>query len=485
MNLRNSTYWAILLAVACNGKLSTVPAAVDVPAKAAGGSGGSGGFHNFAGSGGALVEVLAGMAGDAESGGGVGGSDAAGEGGEAGVSSDAGKLGHPCIPGGLITSVEGSPAQATIATLTRCNVGASCAAGDQCAPETDCEPNAGPCVVRRAPFEEDLAKYEQADAYQNTGIVALAASESHVYWLEYGTRDTLWNYLHDGVLKSYDFADGKTTTIASGLDGPDQLGLTTTHAYISIWHGPPVSESQLIRVPLAGGSPQVVRRYPAPGAQPSFFFGPEGSQMFWSERKDSGSALYSISSEVAAVPTLFLATDDNVQSVSDLAGDGMKLFFRAAPNARVMRTPTTEAAPIATGASASYGFALHGDDIITIAPAVERVNFTDPPPNGVLLSRTPKSGGQPQQIRPLGAGYPNALQVVGDRYFFGVIAPEQAGTSTIQNRVLTAEFDADVPPLQLLEYSRERYDRFLWVGTAHALYWTDGKALREQPLTAQ
>jgi hypothetical protein len=50
-------------------------------------------------------------------------------------------------------------------------------------------------------------------------------------------------------------------------------------------------------------------------------------------------------------------------------------------------------------------------------------------------------------------------------------------------QVLTAGFAGTDPPIRVLERPRREWviDR-LWVGTAAALYWSEGQAIYEQPL---
>jgi len=294
-------------------------------------------------------------------------------------------------------------------------------------------------------------------------VVALTANESHVYWLEYGTRDALGNYQHDGALMSYSIADGTTTTLVAGLAGPVGLGLTTSHAYVYVDGGPLIGspiQPQLLRVPLAGGSAQLAKD----GAQPGGFTA-AGSRALWT----AGELVYSMLSDANAVPTVFLA-----EYANGMIGDATDLYYASSSN-ELMRTPLTGAAPTAMGISIASSFAVHDDGIFSL----EAIDA------GGLLSRAPKSGGAFQRVRALGSGAPSHLKTVGDHYFLDVVPPKtpQQGRRYYARQVLTAGFVGTDPPIRLLERPdrRSSIDQ-LWVGTAGALYWSEGQAIYKQPL---
>jgi hypothetical protein len=341
----------------------------------------------------------------------------------------------------------------------------SCDAKGQCVAEADCQEGARPCVVRRAYYDEDV--YDHLDNYSHTGIVALAATESHVYWLEYGTRDSLGHYQHDGALMSSTGADGTIATVAIGLDGPSGLGVTTTHAYVGTVGTDTPPGTQLSRVPLSGGSPQplTAAKYP----YTSFNFAATGDRAFW----DMGEGIYSMSSNSDAVPTLFL------EASGVMAVDTTDLYYLSS-DGLMMRTPIASAAPMELGAWSHFAVALHDDGIYSFFYL--KSEAVTPPVYGAFLARAAKSDGIFERVRPLGAGYPNTLQVVGDRYFFDLnYYDEQAASS--RKRVLTASFVDDAPPTQLVDFPQPLTEpELLWVGTGEALYFSDGHTLRRQPL---
>jgi len=537
MNLVKFGCWGLLLVVGCNGKLTPDPGD---------GIGGSGGEHSVAGSAGKYVGTAGhagagvgghggadvGTAGNGQAGftfggsnygtGGVDGVAGNGTGGVDGVAGYAsggvagygtggdfttagiggsictncggappvGSLGQPCIPGGLVTEADGSPAKTQIRVLTHCNDGLSCNAQGQCVAVPDCPQSGDLCVMRRAALSEGSGGgsgsmggsssvgtagtgqggngqtvYISMDA---SGVTALTSSESRVYWVEYGTRDPLGNYKHDGALLAYTIADGTTSVVASGLEGPIGVELTTSHAYVYVDGARPIgtpAHSQLLRVPLAGGSAELVQD----GARPSSFAA-AGSRAFWIRNYTEGNpAIFSMTSDANAVPTEYLSGSFYGTS---LTIDATDLYYST--DQGLMRSAIASAAPVALGITAGE-FVLHGDGVF----GLESITA------GGLLRRAPKTGGEYLRVRALGSGTPSRLRAVGDRYFLSVA---QSGhwtgwgwASTPQ--VLTAGFVGTEPPIRLLDRTTQTTSADqLWVGTADTLYWSDGRTIYKQPL---
>jgi len=467
MGLQKLGCWAVLLAAGCDGRLTVDDgnAAAGVP-----------GANENAGS--SPSGELAGMPGIPDSG-------AGGLSGNPGVAvpSDAGKIGKACIPGDLVIDSRGNAAEAVTKTLSRCDAGLSCNSKGTCVAAPDCQHNEAVCILRQVESVERIAKVSP-DAH--TGIVALAASESRIYWLEFGTVDPVGNYQHDGALMSYSIATRTTTMVASGLDGPTQLELTTSHAYVVAYGGLPDEGARLLRVPLTGGSVELVQQYETGGAR-FLDFAAAGNRTFWSD----GDTVYSMSSEADATPTEFLSVDPDEQTAQQLASDGTDLFYlsRTPTGYEVMRTPVANAAPTATGASGFYDLALHDDGVFTFKTVVKGTGTSLP--QGVLLARAPKRGGEFETVRPLGDGYPLTLQVVGDRYFFDVrhLLKDRDGIEGYERRVMTATFADEEPATRLVQWpetqaseSLRRLDLFHYAGTAERVYWSDGLAIYQQPI---
>lgn len=301
------------------------------------------------------------------------------------------------------------------------------------------------------------------------GVVALTANDSHIYWLEYGTRDALESYQRDGALMSYTLADGATTVLAAGLAGPMGLALTTSHAYVFIDGGPELNapiHPKLLRVPLAGGSPELVQD----GAQP-FTFTAADSRFFWSAW---GAPVYSILPDSGAIPTVFVS-----EKARNMASDDTNIYYTNSTDS-LMRTPLAGGASIEV-APAMSGFALHDDGVYTLESTLTR--------DAGLLRRMPKDGGESVRVRALGAGDPSGLRVVGDRYFLDVAAPGVQGPDGVyrfKTQVLMGRFEGTEPLVRLLERAkRASLVDSLWVATAQDLYWSEGQAIYKQPVPAQ
>ncbi|HYP98658.1 MAG TPA: hypothetical protein VER96_08290 [Polyangiaceae bacterium] len=526
MKIRQLSFWAAVVVVGCNGKL-TVPddpnaagaageggeigvaghgdigVAGDRPT-GAGGHGGevgvagahpvdSGGHGNsVAGSGGMGVAGRDfGTGGWNASGGstpaegGWGNNGGTGPSGGSGPGPAPGTLGQPCIPGGLVTEAEGSPAKTQIKNLPRCYEGLSCNSDSKCVPTPDCPQNEALCVVRHATlpagsgglpdqgwggasssggsspvWSNGGAGQQLYYASDKTGVTAMTASDSRVYWVEYGTRDALGNYQHDGALLAYSPDDGTTTVVASGLEGPTDVAITTTHAYVYVDGARPSGtfiRAQLLRVPLAGGNAELVQD----GAIPASFAA-DGSRAFWStDYTLPNQNIYSMTSDSNAVPTTFVAGD-----AFKLAIDGSDLYYKVGSG--LMRTPTANAAPVAVNVSVGE-YVLHDDSIYTL----ESVN------GGLMLSLAPKTGGETTRVRALGYSYPLKLRRLGDRYF----VESQPTGSPSQRQLLTASFVGTDPPVRLIGPSRGWAGDRLWAATATTLYWSEGRAVYKQPLT--
>jgi len=88
-------------------------------------------------------------------------------------------------------------------------------------------------------------------------VRGVAATETDLYWTEYGTEDDLANFLGNGSLNRMDIDSGDKTVVAGDLEGPISLKITTAEAYM-ILERSTVSTTEgrrdLGRIPLEGGS---------------------------------------------------------------------------------------------------------------------------------------------------------------------------------------------------------------------------------------
>jgi len=441
-----------------------------------GGSGSVGGWGSVGGSGSVGGWVTSGGSGS------VGGWVTSGG---SGPGPNPGLLGAPCIPGGTVVEADGTAAKAQVRTLPRCAPGLSCATDNTCQITPDCPQSGKACVVRHAAFGGngagggagyDLGYGGGADsggsgpfssggggpvyhASERSGVTAITASESRVYWVEYGTRDALGNYQHDGSVLEYSPSDGTTSVIASGLEGPTAVEVTTTHAYIYVDGARPLYtpiHAQLLRVPLTGGTPEVVQE----GALPAAFAAAGSKAFFSSESTQPSQNIYAMASDSGAVPVEFVPG-----SSYRLESDGTNLYYQSSNG--LTRTPVTSAAPVPLGVSAD-NFVLSGDSIF----ATEGIA-----PGGVMLSRASKSGGEFLRVRPLGSGYPVRLRHAGSRFF----VETSSYNSPSWHQVLTATL-ADEPAIRLVEPNRGWAGDRLWAATETAVYWSEGRAIYQQPI---
>ena len=482
MRMRQLSPWAALVVVACNGKLL-----VGHAPQVSEGSGGSD-FEPAesvdSGSGGSGYECLS-CAGQSSLGGGATLGNAGG--------SALGSLGQPCIPGSLVTEAGpafgqgGSPVTAQIRTFSHCSEGLSCNADGNCVPAADCPHDGDLCVVRHAALSANVGGSTESSwgipetqssgrktSIERNGVMALTASESRLYWVEYGTRDALGDYQHDGALLTYAFDDGTTSVIASDLDGPIGIEITSTHAYVYVDGAQPLGapiRAQLLRVPLAGGSAALVQDGALPwsfvGGRSSNFVAADGRAFWTTQGTETPAKLYSMTSDSDAIPSVF-ATEGTIA----MAIDESDLYYST--QSALMRSPIAQAAPIAIQNPVTQ-FVLHQDSIYTV------LGFNA---DGGTLQRVPKSGGGGfEAVRGLGTGMAERLRRVGDRYFFESSPQKLPNTGLGERRVLSGSFGNDDPLTQLLQRpNRLSSIDHLWVATASALYWSDGQAIYEQPL---
>jgi len=520
IEMRQLSLWAVLLAVACSGKMTVSSQPIGMSSAGlpniagsgisgarsghAGYSGIGGTYFGMAGRNAATPDGADGGApdltpetetsgGSAGAGGSVGGDSALGIAGRSfavgGGPADAG-IGLPCIAGELVTEADGTPAKAQIQTLLHCAEGLVCNALSKCEPAPDC-PQSALCVLRHAAYTSGAGgtpgvqsgfgggtSAGGAPSYGGdgsptslpstslSGVTAMTASESTVYWVEYGTRDDNGTYQHDGALLSYAPDSGTSSVIASGLEGPIGVEVTTSHAYVEVDGGRPLGTPirlQLFRVPLAGGNAELVQDNAYHTS-----FAAEGGRAFWVQSALGPTTIYSMTSDSDAVATEFITSPG---ILGCLTIDGTDLYYQTYE--QLMRTSTGSAAPVALGQS--VGDIVVHDDAVFALQSLSTV--------GGMLARAPKSGGEFVRVRALGSGLPDGLRRVGDRYFFEASASPNDEPYLNDLRVLTGSFVDQSPLVQLLQRpDRGSYIDHLWVVTGGDLYWSDGRSVFKQPL---
>ncbi len=458
MNWKQASRWlSVLLLVGCNAKLQVDPGTAGNPGVS--GWGNEGGTY----AGGACAFAAC------DGGGGA----SAGLRGYAGGATAPGALSETCVPAGVQTEANGSPAKTAVSYPERCESGLTCNDKGTCIPAPDCPQATGVCVVRRAvldgnggaggaqPIVGNGGAFSASGSSgagtelppppveAHTGVVSMAASDA-LYWLEYGTRDSLGNYKNDGALWTLG-DDGKAKPLATKLHGPVQLGLTSNYAYVYLDGGGYVgsqSSPQLVRLPLAGGPVQLVQDGTVSGA-----FAANDKQAFWTAQSEIFTQDWT-----SAAPTAFLANPANV-----LIADSDYVYFEL--NDFRSRAPISGGPPENLGDGAD-AFTVNGDSLFAI----------DYLGQGSVLSQAPKSGGMFQRVRAMGLGLSEQPpQFVGDRFFWNA---NLGGGTFVTIQLRTASLANMDPPTVLA--SRPSYGRHidsLWVSTASAAYWSDGQAI--------
>jgi hypothetical protein len=399
-----------------------------------------------------------------------------------------GSLGERCIQGATNHEATGTFAETEIVELDHCNDGLDCGPNGICVAAPHCPQASGVCVVRPADpggnsggaagsagFDGfgGQAYAHGTPAFPEPTITALAADDAHLYWAEYGTRDSLGSYRNDGVIMSFAFDDGTIQQVAGALPGPVGLGVTSTRLYVYVDGGPligSVIHSQLLRLPLTGGEPELVEDGTAPGE-----FQGARDLAFWT----AADALKSVGPEVGAVPSVAFTG-----YVWGLRADETTVYFAGSlrpddgnADDAVIQSRSVVGGPVNVLGLSPLTFAIKDDFLY----GIEQIDNS----TGLILNRAPKTGGNWQRTRALGAGGSTELRIAGDRYFW-FSAPAGGGpfTQGIGGRVTiqTASFTTDVPPVRLLEQSVPRYGTFVWIGTATSLYWTNGSAIYARAL---
>lgn len=399
-----------------------------------------------------------------------------------------GAPGRPCIQGGVVLEAQATPAQAEVQIPSRCVEGYSCNAENVCVPREVCHgPRGAECVVFTSTAGGKAGTgtggrtgtggfstggtTSQPTISEQRAITGISADEANVYWIGYGSRDALGNFNDDGTLRAWSLADGTMATLATELPGPVGLGITNSHAYILVDGAlliGSVAHLQILRVPLSGGKPELIQDAEV---DPRWWgdFVTSAARAFWagSER------LYS------------MATDDTKASVFAPSPVLSDVAFAAAADETHLYYSTsylTGQAPVLRRTPISGG---PGEDVTSpVRPIALRDGFVysvEDIDNGTgrILVRATASGGNWVRVRALGAGNGSIshFQLAGNRYFFDGFTSSRAESTA---SVVTAALDSDAPAIRIVEV--DPLERLMWVGTADAIFWTDGSSVYTRTL---
>jgi hypothetical protein len=295
---------------------------------------------------------------------------------------------------------------------------------------------------------------------QGSNVRALTADDENLYWVEYGTSDELGNYANDGRLLARSFDSDEVRTLATGLEGPVGVAVSTAHAYVLLdSHWDDGLRSALVRLPLRGGDYETIsldRAAPRLDTCPQCFVS-SGADAYWS----AFGAIYRVTESSADASELVSQLSDEL-AVSDshlyfpLEGGGLR------EAGHLWRIPLAGGEMEEVAADARDHYQISGDFVYAI----------DWPGAGVeyYVSRMPKEGGPwTRLVRRTGTGG-YRIQISGELVFHDNFPQsETAVWEVVQGRLDDLE---SVQPIVELDGEAGS-----WIGTARGVFWTNGQGI--------
>jgi hypothetical protein len=263
-------------------------------------------------------------------------------------------------------------------------------------------------------------------------IRAIAIGSDHVFWLEYGSKDSLGNYQDDGRLLSLPLAGGESATIAADLQGPIELTVSDEFAYAIVEQSSAANGPvQLVRIALDTGETKIVQRLPVDtpverGAVSDWFrryFVTHDGVAFW---VDQGS-INRLDEDSAGLPEAM----QEVDAAFFLTGDSSQLYLYDAEGIKALPytggTPTLLRAIEPDGVEPQYSTPTYWQlqidaDFIYAHEAA-----------GEYVVRMPVAGGAWQRLEQM--SWQGQLIIDGERYFRDPYVPRvdhPQGGCTIQ-----------------------------------------------------
>jgi hypothetical protein len=288
---------------------------------------------------------------------------------------------------------------------------------------------------------------------EGTSIRALAADSTHLYWVEHGTFDELDNYKNDGRLLARAFDSEEVTVIASDLAGPAEVAVTSSHFYLNLdqyWNGENLSA--IVRLPRDGSELEIVY------LDDTFdsLAAAEGTAYFL-----AGGSVYSMASDDLE-PNLLV--DSGADSAISVAGAHLYFTSRQGTTSELLRLPLAGGEPETVTANSFRYVQVSGDHAYALENAW---------PNQ-YLNRMPVAGGPWTRLAPGRAAYKGKrIQLVGG-LFFNELLTDDYPIQIIQGELSDAANSASVLSLPTWKYLED------WVGTEHALYWSEGSRIRQR-----
>ena len=292
---------------------------------------------------------------------------------------------------------------------------------------------------------------------QGHAITALSADLGNLYWADFGTYDTLGNYNGDGRLEKRAFTAEASTQLVGALAGPKGLKLTASHAFVYLeQYWDTKTRPALVRVPLAGGSAQLVMLDVDYAACPHCFASSGTTGYFVAQ-----DGIYQMAPQDAK-PAVFSAF-----AASELSCSGDYLYALSNQYPReVWRFP------LAGGA----GQLLTSDPRFSLQASGSYVYGLENAGNKGYLTRMTNSGAPWARVQKAWPGQVVELQISGTSFFHGNI---DFGGNYHFVQGLLADNGSAVATFTVADWQTVRS----WVGTSAGIFWSNGYRIRQR-LTA-
>jgi hypothetical protein len=301
-----------------------------------------------------------------------------------------------------------------------------------------------------------------------TDVRDVAASRTTLYWVEYGSEDSLGNFQNDGRLLARDFDSEDVRVLADDLPGAYRLAVTGSHAYVYVDQyfedgGP---RDALVRMTLAGADYELVRLLVNSGnGSCNCLVSVDGAAYFGDD-----DSIFRVS-DADPTPTVFLE-----QAAFSMAVDGTTLFYQAEDG--------IGQAPLATGVATTLS-TQNRPSLQTSGAYLYGIDNEDP--LSVFLARMPKGGGSWERLPPRHDGdFGWSLQIVDDNFFFHelLLAEGSPGCRSSLScwHVAQGRLNDTAGAQIVLELPKAVED---WVGTTAGIFWLDGARIRHVPLAVE
>jgi len=238
----------------------------------------------------------------------------------------------------------------------------------------------------------------------SSAIRGVAATDSHVYFIQYGTFTDLDNYRFDGSLWRIDLDSGDAEPLLENLQGPAELEVTTAEAFILLERSKTVSadgDRAVGRVALSGAGFEIV---PHEGPYDrAFTMAAFQDRAYFGVRIDDAWAIREyLPGESDRV---ILPFDALTFPANQMAADGTHLYFSESGILR--QALSADVPPEPLSGSAYTNFTLEGDRILATRGQAP-----------MYLASMPKEGGAWLNVLRLGDHAScKDLFVVGARFF--------------------------------------------------------------------